>query len=100
MGCPLRTAEGNGGALSGGSSPPSQGARRFRRHRDVGGLLCGRMDVWSSGDSYEAYMGRWSRAAAGPFLSWLDLPAGARWLDVGCGTGALTGEILGGAAPS
>jgi SAM-dependent methyltransferase len=58
------------------------------------------MDVWSSGDSYEAYMGRWSRAAAGPFLEWLDLPAGARWLDVGCGTGALTGELLGRAAPS
>jgi ubiquinone/menaquinone biosynthesis C-methylase UbiE len=45
-------------------------------------------------------MGRWSRAAAGPFLEWLDLPAGARWLDVGCGTGALTGEILGRATPS
>jgi SAM-dependent methyltransferase len=58
------------------------------------------MDVWSSGDSYEAYMGRWSRAVAGPFLQWLDLPAGARWLDVGCGPCALAGEILGRAAPS
>jgi hypothetical protein len=39
------------------------------------------MDVWSSGDSYEAYMGRWSRPVAGRFLEWLALPAGARWLD-------------------
>jgi SAM-dependent methyltransferase len=58
------------------------------------------MDVWSSGDSYEAYVGRWSRPVADRFLEWLDPPAGARWLDVGCGTGALTGEILGHAAPS
>jgi SAM-dependent methyltransferase len=58
------------------------------------------MDVWSSGDSYEAYVGRWSRPVAGRFLAWLDQPAGARWLDVGCGTGALTDEILGHAAPS
>src|SRR3954454_23740543 len=58
------------------------------------------MDVWSGGDSYEAYRGRWSRAVAGPFLEWLDLPAGVRWLDVGCGPGAPAGEILGRAAPS
>lgn len=58
------------------------------------------MDVWSSGDSYEAYMGRWSRPVAGRFLEWLDPPAGARWLDVGCGTGALVDQILGGTAPS
>jgi SAM-dependent methyltransferase len=58
------------------------------------------MDVWSDGDSYEAYMGRWSRPVADRFLEWLDPPAGARWLDVGCGTGALADEILGRAAPS
>lgn len=28
------------------------------------------------------------------FLAWLDQPAGKRWLDVGCGTGALTAAIL------
>jgi SAM-dependent methyltransferase len=58
------------------------------------------MDVWSSGDSYEAYVGRWSRPVAGRFLEWLALPADARWLDVGCGTGALTDEIVERATPS
>jgi SAM-dependent methyltransferase len=58
------------------------------------------MDVWSSGDGYEAYVGRWSRPVADRFLQWLDPAAGARWLDVGCGTGALTDQILGHTAPS
>jgi SAM-dependent methyltransferase len=35
-------------------------------------------------------MGRWSRAVGEKFLDWLALPAGLAWLDVGCGTGALT----------
>ncbi len=34
------------------------------------------------------------------FLEWLDVPAGARWLDVGCGTGALTAAIAAMAAPA
>jgi len=49
---------------------------------------------WSAADAYERYMGRWSRAIGRDFLVWLDLPSGLRWLDVGCGTGALTSEIL------
>ncbi|MFB6939229.1 class I SAM-dependent methyltransferase [Streptomyces chartreusis] len=52
-----------------------------------------RFDVWSSGAAYERYMGRWSRAAARRFLAWLDRPAGLRWLDVGCGTGALSALV-------
>jgi SAM-dependent methyltransferase len=58
------------------------------------------MDVWAAGDAYEAYVGRWSRLVAARFLRWLDLPAGARWLDVGCGTGALTATILATADPT
>jgi SAM-dependent methyltransferase len=50
--------------------------------------------VWSSGDAYERYVGRWSRLVAREFLEWLDVPAGASWLDVGCGTGGLTNAIL------
>jgi SAM-dependent methyltransferase len=51
-------------------------------------------DRWSSGSSYEAYVGRWSRRVAVRFLDWLEAPDGARWLDVGSGTGALTETIL------
>ncbi|WP_324278042.1 class I SAM-dependent methyltransferase [Blastococcus brunescens] len=58
------------------------------------------MGVWSSGASYDAYVGRWSRLVATGFLRWLDRPPGARWLDVGCGTGALAGAILSTAAPT
>ncbi|TMQ97822.1 class I SAM-dependent methyltransferase [Actinomadura soli] len=51
-------------------------------------------DVWAAGDAYEDYVGRWSRRVAVPFLRWLDVPAGKRWVDVGCGTGALTSAVL------
>jgi len=39
-------------------------------------------------------MGRWSRALARAFVSWLGMPPGRHWLEVGCGTGALTPAIL------
>jgi SAM-dependent methyltransferase len=50
-------------------------------------------DTWEHGDSYERYMGRWSRRVAPLFLSWLSVPPRQRWLDVGCGTGALCAAI-------
>jgi len=50
-------------------------------------------DRWSSGDAYEAYMGRWSRLVARAFLEWIRPNPQAQWLDVGCGTGALTSVI-------
>jgi SAM-dependent methyltransferase len=56
-------------------------------------------DNWSDGDSYEMYVGRWSREVAAKFLAWLAAPAGVRWLDLGCGTGALTACILRDGAP-
>ena len=57
-------------------------------------------DTWERGNPYEQYVGRWSRRGAPLFLSWLDIPAGRRWLDVGCGTGALSAAILNQSAPS
>jgi SAM-dependent methyltransferase len=59
-----------------------------------------RPDVWASGAAYEPYVGRWSRLVAREFLSWLAVPPGKRWLDVGCGTGALTGMIVAMASPA
>lgn len=58
-----------------------------------------RTDTWDAGKLYEPYVGRWSRLVAGEFLSWLGVPAQSAWLDVGCGTGALTEVILQGAQP-
>jgi SAM-dependent methyltransferase len=59
-----------------------------------------RTATWDSGDAYEPYVGRWSRLVAREFLGWLAVPPGARWLDVGCGTGALAQTILALTAPS
>jgi len=56
-------------------------------------------DVWASGQAYDAYVGQWSRLVAREFLPWLGRPNGLRWVDVGCGTGALSEAILGAAAP-
>ena len=51
-------------------------------------------DHWADGAAYEAFMGRWSHAAARAFMSWLDPQPGLRWLDVGCGTGALSTAVI------
>ena len=50
-------------------------------------------DSWNRGDPYERYVGRWSQLVANDFLAWLNLPPSLRWLEVGCGTGALTAAI-------
>jgi SAM-dependent methyltransferase len=57
-------------------------------------------DTWESGRPYEQYVGRWSRRVAPEFLAWLGLPAGRRWLDVGCGTGALCAAVLDRCSPA
>lgn len=57
-------------------------------------------DTWERGSPYEQYVGRWSRQVAPLFLSWLSIPAGRRWLDVGCGTGALCAAIVDRCSPS
>jgi len=45
---------------------------------------------FNDGAAYERFMGRWSCAAGTLFLDWLAPPMHARWLEVGCGTGAFT----------
>ena len=56
-------------------------------------------DTWANGAAYEYYIGRWSRLVARKFIAWLDISFGARWLDVGCGTGILSQTILDVASP-
>lgn len=53
-----------------------------------------RHDAWQAGDSYDLYMGRWSRQIAPRFIDWLQPQDGLDWLEVGCGTGALSAAIL------
>jgi len=53
-----------------------------------------RNDVWAAGDLYEPYVGRWSRRVAREFVQWLAVPAQSDWLDVGCGTGALSQTLV------
>ncbi|MFE0675426.1 class I SAM-dependent methyltransferase [Streptomyces sp. NPDC058867] len=48
-----------------------------------------RFDVWQAGPAYERHMGRWSRRVAERFTALSGHADGLRWLDVGCGTGAL-----------
>ncbi|WP_149539960.1 class I SAM-dependent methyltransferase [Siccirubricoccus phaeus] len=55
--------------------------------------------LWAAGEAYEPYVGRWSRMVAPLFLARLGVPPDSRWLDVGCGTGALTEAILATAGP-
>lgn len=53
-----------------------------------------RKDTWAAGERYEPYVGRWSRLVAREFLAWLQAKPMLDWLDIGCGTGALTETVL------
>jgi SAM-dependent methyltransferase len=55
---------------------------------------------WSGGAAYDGFVGRWSRLVAAEFVPWLGVTTGATWVDVGCGTGELTGAILRMATPN
>ena len=46
-----------------------------------------------SGNAYDRFMGRYSRELAPAFADFARVEAGQRVLDVGCGSGVLTGEL-------
>jgi SAM-dependent methyltransferase len=57
-------------------------------------------EVWAAGAAYEPYVGRWSRVVAAELVAWLEVAGGGTWLDVGCGTGALSQAALAAADPA
>ena len=46
------------------------------------------------GDAYDDFMGRYSVSLAKLFADFVGVDSGVRALDVGAGTGALTGELV------
>jgi SAM-dependent methyltransferase len=55
---------------------------------------------FDDGAGYEVMMGRWSALVGERFLEWIGVPAGARWVDVGCGNGAFTHQLVDRCAPA
>jgi ubiquinone/menaquinone biosynthesis C-methylase UbiE len=55
--------------------------------------------MFSDGKTYERMMGRWSKLAGRIFLDWLDPPKNQNWVEVGCGNGAFTEELIARCAP-
>jgi SAM-dependent methyltransferase len=49
--------------------------------------------MFSAGDAYEAYMGRWSKLLAPAYVSFAGVKDGERVLDVGTGTGSLAAAV-------
>jgi ubiquinone/menaquinone biosynthesis C-methylase UbiE len=56
--------------------------------------------LFTDGAAYERLMGRWSRRVSDVFLDWIEAPSDRRWLDIGCGTGVFTEQVILGCSPA
>lgn len=56
--------------------------------------------LFTDGAAYERLMGRWSRRVGDVFIDWLEAPKDLRWLDIGCGTGVFTEQVILGCSPA
>jgi SAM-dependent methyltransferase len=55
---------------------------------------------FDDGAAYERMMGVWSQLVGTVFLDWLSPAAGQRWIDIGCGAGAFTEQLIQRCAPA
>jgi ubiquinone/menaquinone biosynthesis C-methylase UbiE len=56
--------------------------------------------LFTDGAAYERLMGRWSRRVGDVFVQWIGAPANLHWLDIGCGTGVFTEQVIRDCAPA
>jgi SAM-dependent methyltransferase len=56
--------------------------------------------MFNDGEIYERLMGRWSKLVGAEFLDWLAPAKNLDWIDVGCGNGAFTEELIVRCAPA
>lgn len=55
---------------------------------------------FDDGAAYERMMGIWSGLAGAVFIDWLKPDKGLRWIDVGCGNGAFSEQLVERCAPA
>ncbi len=56
--------------------------------------------LFTDGAAYERLMGRWSRRVGDVFLDWIEAPPDLCWVDIGCGTGVFTEQVIRDCSPA